>query len=367
MILYVPASIEAPVLARIADAIVNQPRTGKYENLKSCILERFCESEQKKIQKLISETDLGDKRPTQLLNELNALAANKVQESFLKALWLQRLPTQVQAILQESDASLANLAKLADKVMEVGDFHQVRTIDAMSAPTSSAVSDDRLDRIEQQINALFRNRSRKNSLRTDRNSVIAGDMCSNKQLYCHVANNHTRPFVSKCLRQTVVKALHSLSHPGVKATNKLVGKHYVWPRMAKDVAKIVRSCIPCQKAKIQRHTKSPLGEYTASDARFEHINIDIVGPLPSSNGYRYCLTCIDRFSRWPAAIPLVDITAQSVANALISGWFAQYGIPLHITTDLGRQFESTLFQELTKNFGVLSTFGRRRTTRKPMV
>ncbi|XP_051860255.1 uncharacterized protein LOC127565511 [Drosophila albomicans] len=171
------ASIEAPVLARIADAIVNQPRTGKYENLKSCILERFCESEQKKIQKLISETDLGDKRPTQLLNELNALAANKVQESFLKALWLQRLPTQVQAILQASDASLANLAKLADKVMEVGDFHQVRTIDAKSAPTSSAVSDDRLDRIEQQINALSRNLSRKNSLRTDRNSVIAGDMC----------------------------------------------------------------------------------------------------------------------------------------------------------------------------------------------
>ncbi|XP_070132583.1 uncharacterized protein [Drosophila bipectinata] len=161
------ASIEAPVLARIADAIVNQPRTVKYENLKSCILERFCESEQKKIQKLISETDLGDKRPTQLLNELNALAANKVQESFLKALWLQRLPTQVQAILQASDASLANLAKLADKVMEVGDFHQVRTIDAKSAPTSSAVSDDRLDRIEQQINALFRNRS----------GETAGDMC----------------------------------------------------------------------------------------------------------------------------------------------------------------------------------------------
>ncbi|XP_044573271.1 uncharacterized protein LOC123257596 [Drosophila ananassae] len=76
------ASIEAPVLARIADAIVNQPGTGKYENSKSCILERFCESEQKKIQKLISETDLGDKRRTQLLNELNALAANKVDETF---------------------------------------------------------------------------------------------------------------------------------------------------------------------------------------------------------------------------------------------------------------------------------------------
>ncbi|KAH8255265.1 hypothetical protein KR026_001886, partial [Drosophila bipectinata] len=156
--------------------IVNQPRTGKYENLKSFILERFCESEQQKIQKLISETDLGDMRPTQL-NELNALAANKVHECFLKALCLQRLPTQVQAILQALDASLANLAKLADKVMEVGDCHQVSTVDAKLAPTNSAVFDDRLDRIEQQSNSLFKTRSRKNSLRTDRNSVIAADMC----------------------------------------------------------------------------------------------------------------------------------------------------------------------------------------------
>ncbi|KPU72637.1 uncharacterized protein Dana_GF26334 [Drosophila ananassae] len=158
------ASIEAPVLARIADAIVNQPGTGKFENLKSCILERFCESEQKKIQKLISETDLGDKRPTQLLNELNALAANKVDETFLKALWLQHLPTQVQAILQASDARLADLAKLADKVMEVGDFHHIRTVDAKLAPPSSTVFDERLDRIEQQINALFKNRYRKNKM-----------------------------------------------------------------------------------------------------------------------------------------------------------------------------------------------------------
>ncbi|KAH8320318.1 hypothetical protein KR067_006408, partial [Drosophila pandora] len=134
------ASIEAPILARIA--IANQPGTGKYENLKSCILERFCESEQKKIQKLISETDLGDKRPTQLLNELNALAANKVDETFLKALWLQRLPTQVQAILQASDACLADLAKLADKVMEVCDFHHIRTVDAKPAPPSSTIFDE---------------------------------------------------------------------------------------------------------------------------------------------------------------------------------------------------------------------------------
>lgn len=64
-----------------------------------------------------------------------------------------------------------------------------------------------------------------------------------------------------------------------------------------------------QKSKINRHNKTPLSTYNLSDARFEHISNDIVGPLPVSKGHRYILTCIVRFLRWPEAIPLVDISA----------------------------------------------------------
>ena len=42
----------------------------------------------KKIQKLISEVDLGDKRPTQLLNELSGLTKGKINNDFLKSLRL---------------------------------------------------------------------------------------------------------------------------------------------------------------------------------------------------------------------------------------------------------------------------------------
>jgi len=61
--------------------------------------------------------------------------------------------------------------------------------------------------------------------------------------------------------------------------------------------------------------------------------MDLIGPLPEVRGYKYCLTIIDRFSRWPEAIPLPNMNAQTVAAAFIDNWVARFGTPALITTD----------------------------------
>jgi cleavage and polyadenylation specificity factor subunit 1 len=91
---------------------------------------------------------------------------------------------------------------------------------------------------------------------------------------------------------------------------------------------------------------APLGSFKLPSARFSHVHIDLVGPLPVSSGFRYCLTAIDRYTRWPEAFPLSAITTEAVAKAFVSVWVARFGCPQQITTDQGRQFEARLFKTL---------------------
>ncbi|GBO39681.1 Retrovirus-related Pol polyprotein from transposon 412 [Araneus ventricosus] len=139
---------------------------------------------------------------------------------------------------------------------------------------------------------------------------------------------------------------------GVKATVKLVGDRFLWPVYKKQVAEWTRCCVPCQRGKIQRHTVSPLGTYPVPRHRFDHVHIDLVGPLPPSLSYTYALTCVDRFLRWPKAIPLKDIKAETVASEFYANWIARFGVPERLTSDQDRQFESQLFREFARLLGV---------------
>ena len=170
-------------------------------------------------------------------------------------------------------------------------------------------------------------------------------------LLVDVSNGNPRPFVPFNWRRRVFDALHGLGHPGVHRSQQVVASKFVWPSINSDCAKWARECLDCQRSKITRHVVPPIGNFEVPSRRFSHLNADIV-TMPVSNGFKHLLTIVDRFTRWPAAIPIKDMTTESVVDAFLHGWISMFGIPEAITTDRGTQFTSAVWQQLLSTWGI---------------
>ena len=108
--------------------------------------------------------------------------------------------------------------------------------------------------------------------------------------------------------------------------------------MNSDIANWSRYWTGCQTAKVSRHNRPVFGKFEKPTERFDHVHVDLVGPLPYSHGFKYLLRCVDRFTHWPEAIRIIDIRAET---GHIYRWMGvHFGIPATITTDRGAQFES---------------------------
>jgi len=162
-------------------------------------------------------------------------------------------------------------------------------------------------------------------------------------LYDDYSTGNARMYVPAIHRHRVFDALHGQAHGGSRATQQLIKSRYCWAGMDKEIARWTRCCEPCQRAKVHKHTSSDITPFTPPERRFGHIHVDLVSPLPPSNGCKYLLTVVDRFTRWPEAWLIENMSAYAVAQLLTTNWVARFGVPDVITTDQGRQFESELF------------------------
>ena len=85
---------------------------------------------------------------------------------------------------------------------------------------------------------------------------------------------------------------------------------------------------------------------------FALLAMDIVGPLERTvSGNKYILVLVDYATRYPEAIPLRSIDAETIADELIRV-FARTGIPQKLLTDQGSNFTSTLMKQVLESLNV---------------
>ena len=189
--------------------------------------------------------------------------------------------------------------------------------------------------------------------RTAVTSLVLQDVpFHNVTLLCDVSLGKPRPIVPREWTRRIFDAVHSLAHSGPRPTQRAVSERFIWHGLKKDIRKWCKECHSCQAAKIQRHAKAPLSPRPVPTGRFLSLHVDLVGPLPPSEGMTYLFSVIDRFTRWPEAIPIPDATATSCVRELIRHWIARFGVPDDITSDRGAQFTSSLWKELGNMLGV---------------
>ena len=155
----------------------------------------------------------------------------------------------------------------------------------------------------------------------------------------------------KHLWQEVVYRLHnspSGGHIGMGRTLEEFRKRFYFPGFTEFFVNIIRNCLTCLQLKksSSRYQTPPLQPISSLQSfPGEMMQIDIVGPFQSPV-YKFVLTGIDVFSKYLFAMPLTNVSADTVARELTKIFFTHSYVPKRILADLGTTFTSKLMHEL---------------------
>jgi len=161
------------------------------------------------------------------------------------------------------------------------------------------------------------------------------------RLYLTNPSPQSRPFITTSFRRQVFDTLHGLSHPGTKATFKLMSQRFVWPGVGKDCRAWIRACTPCQCSYVTQHLKAFLGKFSSLR------QVSLMSYRPGRPAlFLFCPPVLSHFTLWPEALPPSEVMAEAVSKAFVSVWVSRTGSSHQITTDQDSQFKSRLVKTL---------------------
>ena len=198
---------------------------------------------------------------------------------------------------------------------------------------------------------------KKDDLQDDeRNFIIhEGRLCRiiKEEIIPGITKPTMRLVIPRQIRKSVVYACHDdivAGHLGYKRTLLRIQQRYWWPKMTNDVRWYIKTCRKCQFSKREQGPKGgPLNPLPPRNEPFEVIGMDLIFPMPKSkDGNVAILVWEDYATRWSEAIPLADTLAATIGRAFWYNVVCRYGCPRTILTDLGKNFMSSIFEELLR-------------------
>ena len=139
-------------------------------------------------------------------------------------------------------------------------------------------------------------------------------------------------------RQNLVETAHLLGHFSIITTTRRLQETYFWTNMDKDVTRVIKSCLSCNrinKGKIFHHPAQVLPII----GLFDRVGIDLVLGLPSDNEEKYngILVITEYLSKYPYAVAIKSKKASEIAHHLFN-YISIFGPPKTILSDQRRDF-----------------------------
>ena len=113
---HLQARLDPELLSSISEFFKVPPTENKYESLKDKLTSRYTDSRDNQVLQLLEGLSLGDRKPSELLSEIQRLAANDIAENVIRAMFIKKLPENLMGILAGSNEPIGSLGLLADRI-----------------------------------------------------------------------------------------------------------------------------------------------------------------------------------------------------------------------------------------------------------
>jgi hypothetical protein len=152
-------------------------------------------------------------------------------------------------------------------------------------------------------------------------------------------------------KKNILEKAHLFGHFGAEAIVKAIHNNGIhWKNMKEEAIQLIKTCSQCQKFNIVKTGYNP-HRPVHSLLPFDHIAIDMAGPLPiTERKNKYLLVMIDICTRFVILRPLQDKTAESVVQAILPV-FCDFGIPRVLQSDNGKEFANQVMERFKMKAG----------------
>lgn len=114
----VMSALDPKTLQDFLPTLGSPPDTGKYEYVKTRLVNFCTDSQTHRLNQMLNESQLGDQRPSQLFAEMKRLAGDSMSDSAVKNIWTKRLPIYAQAAVAACTGGPTEYLKIADVIVE---------------------------------------------------------------------------------------------------------------------------------------------------------------------------------------------------------------------------------------------------------